>query len=93
MLIQERGPAGFTDPFERAMLEAQRAFFVRLEIYQDVQTEVHANEEVNRLLKPLMLARSVFSPMSSGGKSCKNQLHLVETTYQAFPSDPSSATF
>ncbi|KAL1989064.1 hypothetical protein VTN96DRAFT_5827 [Rasamsonia emersonii] len=28
ILIQERGPAAFTTPFERAMLESQRAFFI-----------------------------------------------------------------
>jgi hypothetical protein len=28
LLIQERGPESFVTPFERAMLESQRAFFV-----------------------------------------------------------------
>jgi len=28
LLIQERGPACFASPFERTMLESQRAFFV-----------------------------------------------------------------
>jgi len=43
LLIQECGPARFTSPFERIMLESQRAFFVSVIMLETISPFIRTN--------------------------------------------------